>query len=180
MEREVFNEKMEMIAGQLGYTWQPDDTWANHGYLIGQDHVKISVRNDDYPHRGRIEFSSVYPIGRSGCYFTRNHVAITVAETKTPEQIAGDLQKRFLPTYRDNLKKVLAANQDFDDYEARKVATLKTVADYLGEEIRDNRCIYPIINEIYNIENDGDKFVRIVIHQCTPEKAIEIIKVLRL
>ena len=180
MEKQIFNEKMKEVAELLGYTYEEkDDTWSNHGYLIGQSEIKISVRNDNYSHRGRIAFSSIYPRGKGGYWaYSRDAIEITVAESKTPKQITRDIQKRFLPVYLENLKKVIEANQQADDYEARKLATIKKVADYLGEEIKAD-WIYPTVEEIYKIQSDGNGFLQLEIRHCTPEKAIDIIEVLR-
>lgn len=180
MEKAEFNEKMEAVAGLLSLTWAAQaDPWTLHGYLVGQSQIKISARNDDYSHKGRIAFFSFYPRGKSNYGYSSGHIEITVAEDKTPEQITKDLQRRFLPAYLENLKKVIEANQQADDYETWKLATIKKVADYLGDKIGDNNSIYPAIKEIYRIRPDGGGYLQFEIRQCTPEKVIEIIEILR-
>ena len=49
---------------------------------------------------------------------------ITISPDKTPEQIARDIEKRFLPAYREYKKRLQAVINAHDDYEAKTVAAL--------------------------------------------------------
>ena len=178
MERQSFSEKMRKVAELLNYNWDESDAWGNHGYLVGLYGVKILVRSDDF--RNRIRFSPVFPSRVEKCYFIDNKTEITVAGTKTCEQISRDVQKRFLPTYLINLQEVNGKIQEAKCYEAKKLATIKKVADYLGEEVRNNSQIFPgRIKEIYKIESESDEFVGFEVQCCTPGKAIKVIELLK-
>ena len=119
-------------------------------------------------------------MGGEKYYFIDTKTEITVARTKTCEQISRDVQKRFLPTYLINLREVNGKIQEVECYEAKKSAIIKKVADYLGEEVRNNSQIFPEkIKEIYKIEGESDEFVRFEVQRCTPEKAIKVIELLK-
>ena len=178
MERQSFNEKMRKVAELLNYNWEESDSWDDYGYLVGLYGVKISVRRDSF--RNRIRFNPVFPGVGENCYIIDNKTEITVAGTKTGEQISRDVQKRFLSTYLINLQEMNRKSQEVKCYEAKKSATIKKVADYLGKEVRNNSQIFPEkIKEIYKIEGESDEFVRFKVQRCTPEKAIKVIELLK-
>jgi hypothetical protein len=184
MEKQAFNHKMEAIAKCLGYQWELyKERGDNYGHLIGSDQIKISAENGDYKLKGRIQFSSCYPQPKSGYaeYDYRDRIEITVSVDKTSEQIARDIQKRFLPAYLTNLQIIFERTQKSDKYEADKLATIKKVADHLQVEVpkdRDRLSIFPDMKEIYHIEAYSDTEVKFEI-KTTPERAIEIIEILK-
>ena len=190
MEKEVFSEKMKSVANILGYQWELKQEWSNNaGYLIGPNQAKIWVRNDEYVIKERIEFNPCYPEtqkGRFGKVYQRydekGRMKITVSENKTPEQIARDIQKRFLPPYLEKLQKAVIHIQKIDEYETKKMACLKKVADYLGEDVatpslKNPRIYSSSVKGLYVITADSNMMIRFEV-EVTPEKAIEIIKIL--
>ncbi len=181
---EVFQATMVQVPAYMPGWTMPGWTWNNldheerpmkgDGYLIGPNDEKISVRYDIW--HNRISISSVYPHNRSSYGKAIN---ITVSPTKTPKQIARDLEKRFLHLYlpelaahRDRIKKA-------DEYEANKTAMMQKIADYLGVEIHERGNLYPLhVMEVYCIEPQNEDTVKFSV-ECSAEQAIKVFEVLK-
>ena len=59
-----------------------------------------------------------------GQYGEIAHPTITISPDKTPEIIARDIERRFLPAYREYLRRVQARVNDHNEYEAKTAAAL--------------------------------------------------------
>ena len=107
------SEKFHLIAGFLCGTARPNDAEQPDGYwhITLADGVKLCASGfDRYTLAGRIEFSGSYPSyvkpegGRTivtpGDIYENgarlSSPSITVADSKTPEQIARDVERRLL------------------------------------------------------------------------------------
>ncbi|MEK7182642.1 MAG: hypothetical protein AAB694_00585 [Patescibacteria group bacterium] len=185
MDKQQFSEKIETVASILGLTWCPKKDWSdNTGELKGLGEVDIWVRNGGYQEAEKIMFSSVYPRDNKGQERSNSGqgVTIRVSETKAAEQIARDIQRRFLPEYLKNLIIVQGWIADLNQSYSQKAANLKQIADHFGLEIRENNregVIYYSAPGIYSIEAYNATLVRMEKVDCTPEQAITIIELLK-
>ena len=172
MSKNQFNEKMIEVAKILGMTWEGGlSKWNTSGNFRGENQVNIWARNA----KGKINFSSCYPTK----VMYRDRVEIGVSEDKTPEQIAKDIQRRFLPTYLVNLKEAKAQIEVHNNYEAAKQANIEKIATYFGEQLWEGRtCIYPKVKEIDKIEALNDCLIKFTV-EGSPELAIQIIELLQ-
>jgi len=117
MNNEQRRELALSIAAALGWSVeQPHEGSANYFRLISPDGVVISMSIGGYAFKGRISFGCAYPWHQTDQYGGTRHTfqrdfdrslaynvapwdGITVADTKSPEQIAKDINRRFLPVY---------------------------------------------------------------------------------
>ena len=185
MSKNQFNEKMEAVARILDLTWHPKEEWTdNAGELKGPDKGCILVRNGGYQEAEKIKCSSVYPHDNKGQGWLNppQRVEIRITETKTPEQIARDIQRRFLPNYLKNLAIVKKWVADTNKLVDQRTANLQRIADHFGFEIRPNNSegvIYPTVEGIYSIQVYSADLVRLEKVDCTSEQAIKIIEMLK-
>ena len=187
MNKEQFNEKMIAVAKILDLSWKPRPEFHdNIGNLNGPEQVCTHVRNGVYSYReeGKITFCSVYPRDAKGQYWAgeKERVNIGVSEAKTPEQIAQDIQRRFLPKYLEHLATMRRKINELNQYNAKKEAALKQVADHFGLEIRDDKntggIIYPHLPGLHSVEAYNNQHVKIARIECTPDQAVRIIVLL--
>ena len=178
MSKNQFNKKMTEVAKILGLTWEGrTDTWNNSGHLTGENQVKIWVNSKEGSQK--ISFGSCYPCK----VLYRDRVEIGVSEDKTPEQIAKDIQRRFLPAYLVNLKEAIAQIEVHNTYEVAKQANIEKIATYLGEELREGvngrkDRFYSHTESISAVEAYTDKTVKFTV-EFSPDKAIRIIELLK-
>lgn len=117
MTNEQRREQAEAIAKALGWTLeQPHEGNSNYYRLVSPEGVTISMNVGGYAYKGRISFGTLYPQHQSDQHGATRYTSqrdwdrslpynqsgwdgITVADTKSPEQIAKDLNRRFLPVY---------------------------------------------------------------------------------
>ncbi len=193
MEKQAFYSKMNEVAKGLGMKMEEyPERYDNFCYLVGEDEIKICVSNGDYPKNAesKLRIYSSYPHSKTRALWSHEHnIEIGVSSTKTPEQIAHDIERRFLPAYLTNLEIIKAWNKRDDDYIEGKANTIKKVADHFGWELAGqdkNLCYTQFMDEnekdpfegLHRVEAYDDKKVRFEII-VTPEKAIEIIDLLK-
>jgi len=138
MEKQEFVDKVRKIAGILGYTMTiPEESYQNQAILkMPNSDVTINIRTGGYQETKKIYISGSCPAnchGRHHIYNLKNpHIGCS--QDKTPEQIARDIQRRFLPDYMEDLKQVLEANKKTQEYADTKNQTMKVLGDLLGIE----------------------------------------------
>lgn len=109
-------EKLKAVAKTLNYKIvrepEPEDVFYNPGISIeGPGEIRLYLHGEGYRTEGRIEISGSFPQwdNQEIIYQSERNeaglVSITVAGTKTPEQIAGDITRRYLPKYLEVLAK---------------------------------------------------------------------------
>lgn len=150
---EAIRAKLATVAGLLGLVMTPtrdqDDARNPAAELLdpkAQDRAGLWLRCDTYGATAwkRCACSGVYPRNADGSYCDVSEYVngskvpaplIAFSITKTPEQIAKDIQKRFLPDYIARLEKVRARIASTNDYDTR---TNNTLAAILGREPDDH------------------------------------------
>ena len=178
--QEAFLTLMAEVPKYLtGWTWT-NIGWGNkptkdHGHLIGSDEKRISVKLDAW--HNRITLSSVYP----------NHypvqagesISITVSPSKTPQQIAKDLERRLLPKYIKELQAQKDRIRRQTEYEANRKNTLDRIAKHFElEHDRNLQMIYPYWKCVHMVENYGEDTVKFTV-ECDADKAIEVLELLK-
>ena len=185
MEKVEFNEKMKEVAELLGMTWEDrEESWDNRGVFSNPNDLdkKLALSNDGYRAKGRIEISGLYPLDGQGKHFPQHgyKLEITVAETKTAEEIARDIRRRVLPAYLKNLAIIKEQIARADKYHNDRMAKIRQVADHFGWELQgqDKDVIYPDVPGIYQIEALNDTKVKFRV-ECSPDTAIRIINIVK-
>jgi hypothetical protein len=153
----------------------------------------IHFKNGGYHLEGKWHISSRYPRDVKGDSQARNEegIEINIAETKTPEQIARDIQKRFMPSYEENLTLVMERIKRSNEYHLKAKATIDKLSEYflnsLGKEPQKaNQDPWAKTLYVYDelpglgstIEVSGDEVTFKV--SVKLEKAIEIFEMLRI
>jgi hypothetical protein len=96
--------------------------------------------------------------------------SINVSATRTPQSIANDITRRFLPGYLPVYEKELEQKRRVDRHTAWKVDRLRAIAGYVfGEVDRENLCV-KILDEngkqigtirLYSLDGPGDAEPRV-------------------
>ena len=179
MEKQDFNAVMNEVAAALTMVWENiPERWEMGGHLKGIQDEKIFVRF----YQDRFEISPSYPRDNRGyCHNNFPPVKITVSANKNANQIARDIERRFLPVYRANLEYVKERIAKSNAYEARKHENIESIAAHFGCEIvsQDHTMgIYPRdCDAIHCLEMVDDENVKFKI-ECTADMAIQVIELL--
>ncbi|MFZ2937616.1 MAG: hypothetical protein WA066_02805 [Candidatus Omnitrophota bacterium] len=151
MEKQEFISKIQKVADILGYEMTvPEESFINQAELK-KDNIWIHIRNGVYQNEQKIKISGSYPRdchNQDSSYGLENP-SIRCSQDKTPEQIARDIQKRFLPDYMEDLQKVIEQNKTIQEKADTKYHTIKALADFLGispEKDHNNEYSLPIWN----------------------------------
>jgi hypothetical protein len=118
-------ETAKAVAKLLPGEWRIENaqaTWEHRIIIQGPGDRMIYVK--DFLHNDvRLEISGAYPYALSQ-YLPygddREKTEITVAKTKTPEQIAKAIVSRLLPPYERMLDRCKEGKARADDYQAKK------------------------------------------------------------
>ncbi len=159
MEKQEFITKIQKVADILGYVMNiPEESYQNQATLT-QDNKTICVRNGDYGREDKIRISGSYP---KDCHNQHNNynlknLSIGCAQDKTPEHIARDIQKRFMPDYLADLAIVIERNKDTQQRADARYNTLKTVADFIGIALKKDDYTKEVILPIWNVLPELDK-----------------------
>jgi len=124
-----FTAALAPIAEALGDGWSVSDTQDSHrGQLAGPDGMRIWVRTESWrtSARGRLFLSGSFD-GLHDHTWKLDRTEISVTLGKTPRQVAADIRRRLLPTYREALDIARQRKADHDAAEAAR--------DALGAEI---------------------------------------------
>ena len=195
MDKAEFTAKMTEVAGVLGMKVEEEDLGyyspALHLIREGERSEKLFARTYSSGD-GKMQVSGVYPrFDGQSCSPVRDMHPVGISLTKTAAQIAHDIERRVLPTYRENLK---IAWERFDAWTANRehrekmmqriaqaVGTRIHPVNIAGHEVRSSGTIFPPApwsDYVYKIEPHGDD--KVVMEIWAPEElAIKILGVVR-
>lgn len=142
--------------------------FTSGGYLL-KDRIKIS---GNFPRTGKGEYVDPYGYGEK-----RHEIMVSI--TKTPEQIAKDIGRRFLPRYRELLKRVIERITKSNEYDRTCVRNLDQIkGKKLTDEEKEKRRLWlsgPIACEVHVNDEDATIELRSVPIE-TARKIIELIE----
>lgn len=102
-------KRLKNIAGILGFI--PDKKNENASIHMKKGHQCLWLHAGGWRNKGRLEINGVYPRDIKGSYtisgYDNNPKSITISLTKTDEQIAREIEKRFIPLYLPALELAL-------------------------------------------------------------------------
>lgn len=126
----------EWIAEQLG-DWQPLDVESKYNHALTHTENNVTMKLWISIEGGRLKISA----DSMGLYnFTRTNErfpSITCGLTKTPPQIARDIERRVLPEYRALLARLLERKAISDERKRRQHECCHELADILRAEMRE-------------------------------------------
>lgn len=149
----------------------------------------------------RINVSGVYPRGREGEYLTVykqvhkirsdgseysgwdevKSESITVSSDKTPAQIARDIERRFMPAYRERLRLCIAKLNEQIDYQSESETTLeKALGRRLTPEEAKRReySFYHESGHLGHVKASG-KRIDLEISEINADQARKIIQIIK-
>ena len=142
MEIQEFKEKVGQVGAILEMTVEfPSDEdmkWNKFAYLI-KEHQKIGIRHGGYQNASKFHIDGDFPRAENGGYSHYGQSpSINVSDSKTPEQIARDIEKRLLPVYLPELEKAIKQVEQANVYDQKRRANIQKMADYFQVEFRED------------------------------------------
>lgn len=128
------------VAAALGDEWSSEagDYEDRDAFLIGPEGARILMDTNVWrrSEQGRIVLRGITPHGLHEHAPIRDHTtAISVSQTKDATQIARDVQRRLLPSYRAYLAAALANKNHHEARDAARAALAAELATRLGPEV---------------------------------------------
>lgn len=185
---EVKNQAVE-IAAALGTDWHTEDgqwTGGEDTYLCGPNGEQIHMMVGRYRvAAGRAELTGSLNHDGQRLYehipYGSKLPSITVSLAKSPQQIARDIERRLLPTYREIRTETLARKARSDQDELDRQGLAASLAAVLGVESENPNTAKLYIGS-YGDPLHGDVSVRSASYEvefslrASPSLAIELAK----
>ncbi len=186
-----WDDQVQEIGKFLGmefdeeYAQKHERDWNYWGQVKNGNKV-ISFHTADFKLKDRWQIRAEFPRDAKGQIQTAYNFKwpeITVSMTKEAEKIAKDIKSRLLPEYELQLAETIKRNEAADNYRNGRLRTMQMIADFLGVKSPDDdqgATIFPERGHemgVYKIEPYSDNRVKMDV-ECSPEKAIEILKLL--
>jgi len=178
-------EKMIAVCKSLGWkTDNPSDEFS-HVYLKAKmDEYQASYASltyGRYPYEGRITVTA-YSNHDSAIYrYGEKHLSISVAATRSVEQILKDIHRRFVPTFLEIARKAEEIQKKHDEYKQRLDACMGRLKGEPLEELeKQNGKVHLHLEEIWGVvQYGGDDQVGLDFHNVPVAKAERILAILR-
>ena len=108
-------------------------------YLVRADGARIVI--PAWRQRGRVSFVGCWPRYADGSnyYATRDRFEITCSETRSPEAMARDIQRRLLPGYDPAFAEALAFVEKHDGFAGDASTVARRIAAVVGGEVVPQR-----------------------------------------
>lgn len=193
MDTQEFKEKVGQIGAILEMSVEfPSDadmSWHRWAYLKNGDR-SIRISNGSGVDENKFHISGDFPRtikGEPG-FYGNSQSSINVSVSKTPEQIAKDIERRLLPVYLPELGKAVNQVNQINIYHQKRKSNIQKLADYFqiknSDDWKNNRessiYVYGQIKGLGpRIETYGEDTVKFEL-EVTPEKAIEVFNFLKL
>lgn len=186
------SQDTERLAHYWDFRIWTDKIWISFSASYGDKRIHVSgiyprdcnnsyidVYIYDKEARANEKFLKFYDYGKV------QSPSITISKDKTPEQIANDITKRFMPAYNRYLELVNKKININNDYESKTRKTLELLA---------GRPLTEYEKKEHKLSIDGKKFqeyearadvnasredVTLEIHNLTPEIALKIINIIK-
>jgi hypothetical protein len=190
-EHQEMSETFEQVARHLSiltggdWSWRPNPPgWAVGGHLDDSSSPGMQL----YAHlsskkAGTINISGSSPKDSRGqvpYILSRAKAEINVSSAKSPQTIAGDIQRRLLPEWQPQLAKGLEAiglSNASEDATTRNIAEIVKIT---GGKVRDHRVSFygsphAIFAERSSSADVGDDYVRLEL-ELSPEDAFTLLR----
>jgi hypothetical protein len=161
------------------------DDLSYHVYLDGENgQESIHLYSGGYQMKERIRISGNFPRTERGesvelyRYGEKRH-EITVSITKTPEQIARDIQRRFLPRYRELLGGVVERVNKTNQYARTCAQNLLAIKGEPLTETEARERAWRFSGSVFGEVWVGNESARIEIHSLPIEVARKIMTMVK-
>ena len=187
MEIQEFKDKVNEIGKILNMSvnFPLDEDMQHHKWAhLSYDHVIIRISNGGYQNKLQIHLNGEFPTSIRGelCHYG-GPISINVSDSKTPEQIARDIEKRLLPVYLPELEKAVVQLNAINLFHQKRSANIQKMADYFQVEFKEDKepwiWVYKKINGLGSkIEACGEDTVKFEL-ELSPEMAIKVFELLK-
>ena len=187
METQEFKDKVNQVGNILKMSVQfpseEDMRWHKWAYLT-KDSQSIRISNGSYQKENKLHIAGDFPKSTKG---ESSHygepISINVSVSKTPEQIARDIEKRLLPVYLPELEKAVNQTNSTNIYHQKREANIRKMAEYFGVEFKEDKepsiYVYDRIKGLGSrIEAYGEDTIKFEL-ELTPEIAIKVSNLLK-
>lgn len=190
METKEFKENVEAVAKLLNFAVEfnsDDDMKLIKRAYLTDGHKEIIISNGGYQNQGKLRVRAGFPKTEKGeTAYYGEPLEIGVSETRSPDRIARDIERRLMPEYLKALKETIIKIEKINFYNKRQIENLKKLADYFGVEFKTeerNRLTIWVYNKIPGLGStieacDGDT-VKFSL-EVKPEIAIKIFDLMKL
>lgn len=151
--------RIKKVLDLLGFSYGENADNYDARVLGKKEDYSIMLGADLYGHRGRLVVKGFFPRDKYGVDCTPyglSAVEITISLSKSDEQIASEITKRFLPSYEAAMGKVREANRESEIAHDAREAIISRLGDLLkiAPRSRDNK--YPSLHTYqWDKEYDG-------------------------
>ena len=190
MELQEFKDKVNQVATilkmSIAFPSDEDMRWHKYSHLT-KEHQKIRISNGAYQEEHKLHISGEFPrtikgeVGRYG----ESKSSINVSDSKTPEQIARDIEKRLLPIYLSELEEAVTQVNRTNIYHQKRQANIQKMADYFQVEFKEDNSKEPSIYVCDRMKGlssrirvYGEDTVKFEL-ELTPEMAIRVLNLLK-
>jgi hypothetical protein len=189
LSKEEFLEKVRQVGAVLNMELEDKgDQWSRNYAVLKNGTKEISFSNGDYQLKDKFHISGNYPRNYKREYmvysYSEKSPSINVSEKKSPEQIAKDIQRRFLPAYEELLKTVLERVESSNGAHDNRCKALQKLGEVVGVEPgKDSQgepglWVHDTIPGLKSVEAryDGDIHIEL---ELDVEKAVNVIAYLK-
>jgi hypothetical protein len=172
----------------------PDRLDETRVYIArASDGARVLAQVGGWQNEGRISFSGCWPRFRDGSpYYGGKSVSITCSASRTPEAIARDFSRRFLPSFDEEHALALVYVKTSDVRAGDADAIAERIADVVGGEVQGrNRANEPVhiftrsmavhrlvVRPAYGSDADGEPpRVDFEVHGVSPETAARMLAI---
>jgi hypothetical protein len=173
---ELAQEIAKCLPGQWEVLQDPNN-WSGVG-IKGPKEQQLQIK-EPWNNKDRLEIRGSFDYSLSACLpygKDREKTEITVAKSKTAEQIAHDITKRLLPAYERMLVKCKEGKARDDKYKADKEAVITSVLEAIPGATR-----HPHEDTVYWHKPSYGRAIcstdRVQLEiSLSPDKAVELLK----
>lgn len=189
MEIQEFKDKVNVVGMILNMSVEfplDEDMKRNKRAHLIKNPQKIRISNGGYQNEHKLHISGAFPTtikGEPGYYYGNSQSSINVSDSKTPKQIARDIERRLLPVYLPELEKAVDQVNTINLYHQKRMANIQKMAKYFGVEFKEDEepsiWVYEKIKGLGSkIEAYGEDTVEFEL-KLSPEVAIKVFELLK-
>lgn len=181
-------KKLRQVAKTMGFesvTPKNGEEWGTDVRAKNKDGEEFWVRRGTYgSNKGKAHVFGIYPSGPSGSVsiYGIERPSINVSLERTVEAIAKDIERRFLPDYREYLGKVRERVKSDTDYRSLTESNFEKV---MGRKRNDNEkngsgagWLGSEFDCSGEVQVNGDS-VTMTLRSVTPDQAAAILAILK-
>ncbi len=188
-EEKTYKARVESLISEvskiLGFTPQKnrDDSWRYVSLDIKKGEECLHFTSGNYELKDRLKISGNFPRTEKGEYidpydYRDKRHEITVSITKTTEQIARDIERRFLPLYRELLNRVIQRVNQSNEYDRTCTENLEEIKGKKLTEEEKKQHRFELHGEIYGEFSVHGDSVKIELNSVPVEMAKKVMQLI--